>query len=257
MFICCWTRRECDKASSSAGASAVRNASATAAAHRIKEGRARVFHQMPAVGDLDGVWERLGCCLAISTTAISRHNVDARVLRQPRLNGRRFPVEQQGNDPPTLQIAHDGPVPTVSPERPVIDTHNKQWISRHRRPPADHPQQGIVADRQHEPLGEACGRPAAERQPQVMDDVFEPCRSTPSKRNDVFSEPLREDLPAAMRHLACEASREQSETHLCARGWQIGNAPDVAAMDAARRCRAQRALSLRSFRPNSQNKRIH
>ena len=29
------------------------------AAHRIKEGRARVFHQMPAVGDLDGVRERL------------------------------------------------------------------------------------------------------------------------------------------------------------------------------------------------------
>jgi len=123
-------------------------------------------------------------------------------------NGRSFPVGQQGNDPPTLQIAHDGPVPTVSPERPVIDTHNKQWIRRHRRPLADHPQQGIVADRQHEPLGEACCRPAAERQPQVMDNVFEPCRPTPSKRNDVFSEPLREDPPAAMRHLACEAPRE-------------------------------------------------
>jgi hypothetical protein len=133
------------------------------------------------------------------------------------LNGRGFPIGQQGNDPPTLQIAHDGPVPTVSPERPVIDTHNKQWIRRHRRPPADHPQQGIVADRQHEPLGEACCRSAAERQPQVMDDVFEPCRPTPSKRNDVFSEPLRKDPPAAMRHLACEAPREQSEAHLSAR----------------------------------------
>jgi hypothetical protein len=50
-----------------------------------------------------------------------------------------------------------------------------------------------------------------------MDDVFEPCRPTPSKRNDVFSEPLREDLPAAMRHLTCEAPREQSEAHLSAR----------------------------------------
>ena len=51
------------------------------AAHRIKEGRARIFHQMPAVGDLDGVRQRLGCCLAVSTTAISRHNVDRWVLR--------------------------------------------------------------------------------------------------------------------------------------------------------------------------------
>jgi len=63
----------------------------------------------------------------------------------------------------------------------------------------------------------ACCRPAAEHQPQVMDDVFEPCRPTPSERNDVFSEPLREDPPAAMRHLACEAPREQSEAHLSAR----------------------------------------
>jgi hypothetical protein len=51
------------------------------AAHRIKEGRARIFHQTPAVGDLDGVRQRLGCSLAVSTTAISRHNVDRCVLR--------------------------------------------------------------------------------------------------------------------------------------------------------------------------------
>ncbi|MGY4434985.1 hypothetical protein ACVWWO_007462 [Bradyrhizobium sp. F1.13.1] len=74
-----------------------------------------------------------------------------------------------------------------------------------------------VADRQHEPLGEAGCRPAAERQPQVMDDVFEPYRPTPSERNDVFSEPLREYLAAAMRHLAYEARRVQSDAHLSAR----------------------------------------
>ena len=34
------------------------------AAHCIKEGRARVLHQMPAVGDLDGVRERFVCDLA-------------------------------------------------------------------------------------------------------------------------------------------------------------------------------------------------
>jgi hypothetical protein len=50
-----------------------------------------------------------------------------------------------------------------------------------------------------------------------MDDVFQPCRPAPSKRDDVFSEPLCEDPPAAMRHLTFEAPREQSEAHLSAR----------------------------------------
>jgi len=46
-----------------------------------------------------------------------------------------------------------------------------------------------------------------------MDDVFEPCRPTPSKRNDVFSEPLREDPPApAWGHLTGEAVL--GDTHL-------------------------------------------
>jgi hypothetical protein len=50
-----------------------------------------------------------------------------------------------------------------------------------------------------------------------MDDVFQPCRPALSKRDDVLSEPFREDPPAAMRHLTCEAPREQSEVHLSAR----------------------------------------
>jgi hypothetical protein len=37
------------------------------------------------------------------------------------------------------------------------------------------------------------------RQTEVKDDVFQPCRPAPSKRNDVLSEPLREDPPAAPR----------------------------------------------------------
>jgi hypothetical protein len=49
-----------------------------------------------------------------------------------------------------------------------------------------------------------------------MDDVFQPSRPATSKRDNIFSEPLREDPPAAMRHLTREPPREQSEVRLSA-----------------------------------------
>jgi hypothetical protein len=50
-----------------------------------------------------------------------------------------------------------------------------------------------------------------------MDDVFQPSRPATSKRDNILSKPLREDPPAAMRHLTREPPRQQSEVHLFAR----------------------------------------
>jgi len=44
-----------------------------------------------------------------------------------------------------------------------------------------------------------------------MDDVLEPRCSARPERNDILSEPLREDPSAAVRHLAPEPSSDQSE----------------------------------------------
>jgi hypothetical protein len=65
-----------------------------------------------------------------------------------------------------------------------------------------------------------------------MDDVFQPSRPATSKRDDIISEPLCEDPPAAMRHLTREPPREQSEAHLSARRRQIGDVPDVPAVNS-------------------------
>jgi len=44
----------------------------------------------------------------------------------------------------------------------------------HTTTPADHSQQRILADRQHEPARKTDGWPPAERETKMMDDVIEP-----------------------------------------------------------------------------------
>jgi hypothetical protein len=98
----------------------------------------------------------------------------------------------------------------VPPESPVIDADNDQRLGRHRRSSTDHPQQSVVADRQHESFGQACRWPSAKSQPQMMDDVFEPRCSARPERNDSLSKPFREDPSATMRRLTSESSSNQS-----------------------------------------------
>jgi len=122
------------------------------------------------------------------------------------LHGGRFPVGQQRHDPPSLQIADDCPVATVPAEGPVIDARNDHGLASHHGSSADDPQQGVVADGYHEPLGKACSRSSAERQAQIMDDAFKPRCSARPERNNVLSEPLGENPSATVRHLAGKPS---------------------------------------------------
>lgn len=75
----------------------------------VKERRARVFHQMPTISHLDGVRDRPGRSLTVSAAAITRDDLDPRMLGKPSLHGGRFPVRQQRHDPPSLQITYDCP----------------------------------------------------------------------------------------------------------------------------------------------------
>ena len=86
-------------------------------------------------------------------------------------------------------------------------------LARHHGSSADDPQQGVVADGYHEPLGKACSRSSAERQAQMMDDAFEPRRSARPGLNNIISEPLGENPSATMRHLAGKPSSDQPELH--------------------------------------------
>lgn len=86
----------------------------------------------------------------------------------------------------------------IPAEGPVIDTHNHQRIGWHHGSSSHDPPQGIVADGQHESLGKACCRSSAECQAQMMDNALQPRRATRPDRDNMVSEPLGKNLPAAM-----------------------------------------------------------
>jgi hypothetical protein len=87
----------------------------------------------------------------------------------------------------------------------------------------------------------------------MMDDAFQTRCPAPSERDNVLCEPLSENLPTAMRHIAEKPPRDHFEAYLPAGAWQICDAPNVATMNAARAGSAQRALGSRNIRSRSQN----
>ena len=101
-------------------------------------------------------------------------NVGALMIGEPRLNRRYFSIGEQCYDLPPLQIAHDRSVTVAPSHGPVIDADDSQRIDPWQRSSPNDPKQRVVADRQHQPLGKTSRRPAAKRQPQMMDEMLQP-----------------------------------------------------------------------------------
>lgn len=217
---------------------------------------ARVFHQMPTMSHLDGVKDRPARSLTVSAAAIKRDNPDPGCLESQSLHGGRFPIRQQRHDPPSLQITYDCPVTVIPAEGPVIDTHNDQRIGWHDGTPSHDPQQGIITNGQHESLGKACCRSSAECQAEMMDNALQPRRTTRPDRNNMVSEPLSKDLPAAIRHVPNEPPCDHSDAYLLAGAGQIGNLSKVATVNSARNYAAQGTIGGHLPRMHSQNYRI-
>jgi hypothetical protein len=105
----------------------------------------------------------------------------------------------------------------VAAEGPVINADNAERIGSHAASPSHHPQQSIIADRHHQPLGNACGRPAAERQPQVVNDTFQTRGPAGSLRDNPVIKPFGKYPSSTERCTTDEASRGQSKLNLLAR----------------------------------------
>jgi hypothetical protein len=126
------------------------------------------------------------------------------MLAKPRFGGRLFAVGQQGHHAPTFQIADDGAVAVVAAEGPVINAdHGQRPCSRQSSSTYD-AEQGVVADRQHEPLGEPGTGPAAHRQAEMMDDLLEPPGAPGPLGQHRRAEPFGEHLALAARYAAPE-----------------------------------------------------
>ena len=95
-------------------------------AHGVKEGRAGILHEVPAIGHLDSLWQSLRRGLTITATAVSRDDPDLRVIGQPRLDCCALAIRQERHDPPSFQVADDRAIAMIPAPRPVIDANHVQ-----------------------------------------------------------------------------------------------------------------------------------
>ncbi len=167
----------------------------------------------------------------------------------PGSDGRDLAVRQESDDPAPLQIAHDAAVAMISAPRPVVDADDVQRRLRQLRPFADDTQERIIADRHHQSPGEAGGRSATQRQPEMMNETFETRRSPGTLGHHLVLKPLREDASPTERCLADKTAGRKPKLDFPADAPQIGDGPDVSAVDAAGEATAERALPTLGSRP--------
>jgi len=229
---------------------------ASTASAGVEEGRAGVFHQVPTVGDLYRVRERLCRGLAVAAATVARYGPDLRMIGEPRSNCRDLAIWKQGYDPPPLEIADNGFVTAIASKGPIVDADDGQRIGSPGCPPSYNTKQRIIADRQHQPHGEARCWSAAECQPQMVDDAFQPSRPARPGGENIVPEPFSENPPAAIRHLANKPPRDHAEAYLLAGTGQIRDLSVVSAMDSSRSRAAQWALGHSGFGSDGQNNRV-
>lgn len=180
-------------------------------AHRIEECAAGVLHEVPAVGDLDGMRKRPGGGFAISASAIACDHCDLAMLPEPSRSRRRFAVGQKRHRPASFKIADDGPVRMVAPPGPIGNADYVQTVRRQATASTDNPQQGVVAHRNHQPPRKACRRSASQRQSKMVDNEIEPGCPSCGRRQDRFAETLGKYLLAAEDGVTSKAARSNDK----------------------------------------------
>ena len=166
------------------------------AAHRLQERGAGVLDQVPAVGNLNGLWRPLRCSLSISGATVARHHGDLGVCRKPSRYGCWLPIRKQVDDAALFEIADHRAVALTALLREVVNADDLDG-SGHRRRAAQDAKQRVPAHRQHQSARQSRGGPASKSDAQMMDDALEPGRASGGSRCDVVSERLAEDLPGA------------------------------------------------------------
>lgn len=203
-------------------------------AHGVKESAAGILHQVPAVGDLDGLRQGPSHRLSVATATVTGDCMDQLLMAEPGFRCRRLPVRQQYDRSAAFEVADDCAVAVIAPPREVINADHAQRLARHPRTLPDHAQQRVVADRQHQPLREAGSRSAAQREPEVLDNLIETIRPAGSLREDAITKALGENLPAAEDFIAPEAADEDPEFNASAAERKVLCSPVIPALDLLR-----------------------
>ena len=91
----------------------------------VKKRAARIFHQMPAVGDLDGMGKRPLGRDRVAASTIPGDDANLRLMRQPGLSRHGLPIGQKCDRPPPLKVADQRAVAVVTSPRPIVDADNR------------------------------------------------------------------------------------------------------------------------------------
>jgi hypothetical protein len=159
-------------------------------AHSIQQGGSGVFHEMPAVCNLDYIRQRQGSGFAIAAAPVTRQNFNRPMPCQKCGHGGYLTIRQKFDNPMPLKIAHNGAVAAIAPECPIVDAHGRQRLDWNPGAAAHHTKQCIIADWQHQSLGEIGGRAATQSKAEVLDEIFKARRSARAGRQDIITEPF-------------------------------------------------------------------
>jgi hypothetical protein len=167
-----------------------------------KKGSADVFHQVPPIGDLNGVRTAVGGSLPVTGATVARDNHDRRVLRQPPRRRLGVSVRQNVNDASPFQVANDRPVAVAPLPREVINPDDPRFLGWLNSATPDNAQQGVIADGQQQAFRKALSRSTAQRQAQMMNNPLK-TRGSPCERGTNRTlNPFGENLPTAIRDQA-------------------------------------------------------
>lgn len=75
--------------------------------HGVEESAAGVFHQMPAVSNLDGLQQGTRHRLAVAPATVTGNGMDERLTKEPRFRRRRLPVRKQDDRTAAFEVADD------------------------------------------------------------------------------------------------------------------------------------------------------
>jgi hypothetical protein len=200
----------------------------------IKKGTTGVLHEMPAVGNLDGIRERFGRSQRVTTASVAGDHGNPWLATEPSLRRGRFAVRQQGDHFASFQVANDRSVALVSPPRPVVDPYDRGRCKRWAAASSDDTKKGVIAHRKHESPSETCRRAATESKPEVVDDIIEPARAPRPQRQNAVLEALREDTPTAQISPATETACYHDEAYRPTCQGQVGDAAQLATVDSLR-----------------------
>jgi hypothetical protein len=169
---------------------------------------------------------------------------------QPVLRRRLFPIRQERDRPAAFQIADNRPVAMVPPPGEVVDADNGERIDRRPGPTPDDAQQGVVADRGHQPNGKGGGGAPAQREAKMVDYMIQPFCSPGERCQSAIGEPLGEDPTRTEHGVALKAANHDSQFNAPAAQRQVRGGAPISAAHAARSPAAVRAGAIIQLRPS-------